>query len=349
MEFASKMNGIPPKTAKSKMTGIREYFGVNGIEFRYQDLKRIRTKLPKGNSRTIEKDLDHETLKIILQHLDVKGRALVLTLASSGMRIGEALQLRIDDINLKPHPVEISIRGEYTKTGEQRFTFISDEAAQAINEWLKVRSSYLELAEKRSNGFVQKGIAKPRSGDDTRLFPFSAQVGAEMWGNALTKSGLHSVDRVTNRRQLHPHMLRKFFRSQLALACPVDIVEALMGHSGYLTDAYRRFTKKQMAEFYLKGEHLLTISVPKELKEIESEFKLKMQNHSDILERIVAENLTLRDEVNTLKGTVHKQKDDINQIVSFWGVLATSTARLIGDPELIEEVKNMLNNWKSNQ
>ena len=30
-----------------------------------------------------------------------------------------------------------------------------------------------------------------------------------------------------------------------------------MGHEGYLTDAYRRYTNKQMGEYYLKYEHLL--------------------------------------------------------------------------------------------
>jgi integrase len=56
------------------------------------------------------------------------------------------------------------------------------------------------------------------------------------------------------RLQYRIHGLRKFFRSQLALSCPVDIVEALMGHEGYLTDAYRRYSRKQMAEYYLKAE-----------------------------------------------------------------------------------------------
>lgn len=35
-----------------------------------------------------------------------------------------------------------------------------------------------------------------------------------------------------------------------------------MGHSGYLTDAYRRFTKAQIAEYYLKGEYLVSLSIP---------------------------------------------------------------------------------------
>jgi len=48
---------------------------------------------------------------------------------------------------------------------------------------------------------------------------------------------------------------------------PVDIVEALMGHEGYLTEVYRRYTERQMTEYYLKGEHLLTISQSQSIEE----------------------------------------------------------------------------------
>jgi len=33
---------------------------------------------------------------------------------------------------------------------------------------------------------------------------------------------------------VHPHVLRKFFRTKMGSVIPVDVVEALMGHEGYL-------------------------------------------------------------------------------------------------------------------
>jgi len=92
--------------------------------------------------------------------------------------------------------------------------------------------------------------------------------GRDTWRTAIKNAGLKERDPSTGRFSLHIHQLRKFFRSQLALACPVDIVEMLMGHSGYLTDAYRRFTRKQMAEYYLKGEYLLSVHAIKEINRI---------------------------------------------------------------------------------
>src|SRR5208337_150102 len=57
--------------------------------------------------------------------------------------------------------------------------------------------------------------------------------------------------------------------------------------------------KKQLMEEYLKGQHLLTIQAPKELQEMESEFKAKMQSHSDIIEDLVKEKIDLKKQMIT--------------------------------------------------
>jgi len=40
---------------------------------------------------------------------------------------------------------------------------------------------------------------------------------------------------------------------------PVDIVEGLMGHEGYLTEVYRRYSEEDLAKFYLRGEPSILI------------------------------------------------------------------------------------------
>ena len=296
--FVVPLQSRPPLSARQTFTFAKEFFNHYDLELPAKNMKFIRNKLPKGNSRTIEKDMDTETVRIILQHLDVKGRALVLVLASSGMRINEALTVNLDDIDFKSKPAVITIRGENSKTGDNRITFLSSEATQAVNEWLKVRTEYIRTSATRNNGLVKSGRGNLKTGeDDGRLFPFSDQNASALWDNALTKAGLLSRDKTTNRKQLHYHQLRKFFISQLSLIISKEIAEMLAGHSGYLTGSYRRYTKKQLAEEYLKGQHLLTIQAPKELQEIESEFKAKMQTHSEIIENIVKENILLKQKI----------------------------------------------------
>lgn len=89
----------------------------------------------------------------------------------------------------------------------------------------------------------------------------------------------------------------------------------LAGHNGYLTGSYRRYTKKQLAEEYLKGQHLLTIQAPKELQEIESEFKAKMQSHSEIIENIVRENIQLKTKMAELEATM-KEFEAIGKFIT---------------------------------
>lgn len=306
--FASN-HDIPPKTIKLYMAAVKEYLMQNDIEISQKQARTIRNKMSKGGARTIEKDLDIDTLRKIIQHMDIKGKALVLTLASSGMRIGEALSLAIKDIDLSSNPPIVTIKGRNTKTGENRISFINKEAKEALIEWLKVRDSYLASSINKNKGLIEAGIAKPKDETSDKLFPFTDNVASSFWIGAITKAGLLTRDDETNRIQLHIHQLRKFFRSQLALKCPVDIVEALMGHSGYLTEAYRRYTQKQMAEFYQNTEHLLYVSMPQDIQRIESEFKGQLDTDRKLIQDVVLENNDLRKEVKSMREVLDKLMD----------------------------------------
>jgi len=318
LKFVAYMNGHPPIGAKAKIAGVKEFLNYYGVEFTQRQLKQLSTKMPKGKTaRTAEKDVDVETLRKILAHADLKLRALVLTLASSGMRIGEALQIRLSDVDLSKNPAEIVVRGEYTKSGDTRVVFISREAKEALSEWLKVRDSYLKSAANRNRALVEKAEAGEKAIDDDRLFPFSDRNVREMWENALKKAGLWNKDSSTGRSQIRIHALRKFFRSQLALGCPVDIVEALMGHEGYLTEAYRRYTKKQMAEYYSKGEHLLLVQMPKEIAEIESEFREELNKNRKLIEDLILENRQLRRENEELKKQIRQITEFLKERFGF--------------------------------
>ena len=300
--FVVSLQTRPPLSARQTFTFAKGFFDYYDFTLPSKDLKFIRHKLPKGNVRTIDKDMDTETVRVILQHLDAKGRALILVLASSGLRINEALTVTLDDIDFKSTPTCITIRGENSKTGDNRITFMSHEATQAVNEWLKVRTDYIKSSQNRNNGLVKTGRGKARADeDDGRLFPFSDQNASALWDNALVNAGLLSRDKSTNRKQLHYHQFRKFFISQLSLIVSKEIGEMLAGHAGYLTGAYRRYTKKQLAEEYLKGQHLLTIQTPKELQEIESEFKAEMLSHSKIIENLVMKNIGLEQQMTAMK------------------------------------------------
>ncbi len=294
--FAISLQDSPPKTAKLYVAAIKQYFIENDVELTQKEQKRLRQRLPKGGAQTIEKDLDTDTLRSILSHMPVHGKALVLTLKSSGMRIGEALSLPLKDIDLKSNPPIVTIRGKNTKTGDNRITFIDKEAKEALIEWLKVRDAYLEAAINRNNGLVKAGFGNAKEADSNKLFPFSDAVALQIWNNALEKAGLLTKDEDTNRIQLHYHMLRKFFKSQLSLKAPEVIVEGLMGHKRYLPE-YDRYTNKQKAEYYSKYEHMLYVSIPQDINEL----KDKQEGHEKIILELINKNQALEQQMERIE------------------------------------------------
>jgi len=78
--------------------------------------------------------LSMETLRKVLTlgRPNRKMVALVLLLLSSGMRLGEALKLRVSDLDLGVSPARATIRAENTKGGRQRVVFMTDETRDAI-------------------------------------------------------------------------------------------------------------------------------------------------------------------------------------------------------------------------
>lgn len=307
LKFAVDMSlkGIPPLTARAYISSAKEYFGQIGIEFTGRQLKDIRNKSPKGRGRTEEDDLTKDVVRQILQYTDVRGRALFLTLISGGGRIGEYLLINLDDLKIKDGKILspiVLIRGYITKTGEQRYTFLNKEAIRAIEAYLLVRERYMETTFKRGGRVVER-----REEYKNRLFPFSDVVALQIFSTALQKAGLEKFSSSIRRRTFHIHMFRKYFRSQLAISCPVDIVEALMGHNGYLSESYRRYTREQMYEYYQAAEHNLYINevdIDKIESKYEKELEISKQDHSIEFARLKEKIESQEKELTEFKKTV---------------------------------------------
>jgi integrase len=251
---------------------ITKFFELCDEEFSSKELKLLSRQLATGGVQTQDKIPDTEVVRAILQHCDVKMRAIILCLASGGMRIGELLNVRCDDVDLKSIPAIIQIRasanGKKTKTGHQRYTFISSEAVAAVREWIKIRPAYLESASKMGKNFKSKRAIV--NIDDDRLFPVSDNSVNEALKDAVTAVfGKNEVDPTTNRSTIHIHGFRKFFISQFSLSqdAGLDIANFLAGHANVINKTYVQLGPKQMSQYYLKGERALYIEAPAELVE----------------------------------------------------------------------------------
>jgi integrase len=308
--FAVALKGAPPKTRRLYLTAVKIFLLENGVELPQLFWRRLRARI-KGSEAISEEEVpSKQTLRSVMVHLPIAGKALFSVLVSSGMRIGEALKLQLGDLELEKSPPLIRIRAEYTKTGHKRITFITPEAAGFVREWLKVRENWLKAAAEKSHLYS-------KSLDDQRLFPFTSANARAMWRNALRKTGNGKVDPRTRRLLMRPHVLRKYFRSMVGSVAGMDVAEALMGHASYLSEVYRKYPdpEKTLAEAYRKAVpelQIFTEEHPDEarIKTVEERSRLLENMNVQLQTRLMA----LENENTELKQRLQKLEQKLSEI-----------------------------------
>lgn len=305
--FFLSIRNLAPKSVRLKLAAVKVFLIENDVELSQKFWRRVRRKIKGNRALTLDKVPSNVELRKIVMHLPIQGKALFLTLASSGMRIGEALQLKLEDVELDEQPGKVNIRGDYTKTGNSRVAFISEEAKMTVKEWLKVRSDYLDAASKKSHLY-------DKDANDSRLFPFENTTAYSIWNTALKKAGFAKRDASTNRRRIHPHVLRKFFRTKMGTIIPVDVAEALMGHEEYLTEVYRRYSMEDLARFYLQGEPaLLVFTEAEEVSRLRVEVEERNKQLQTLMNGLVTENLNLKTRINKTEERLAKMEKLIHE------------------------------------
>ncbi len=294
--FIKSLNDLTPLTTKLRISNIKTFFIENDVELPEKFWRNVKRRIKGSRALTLDRIPTNDELKKLLMHVPIQGKALFLLLESSGIRIGEALKSNIDDLYLSEEPARIQIRGEITKTGNPRHVFFSKEAKEALTEWFKVRKNYLRAA-------VGKSHLYDKDAEDSRIFPFDPSTAYSMWKKALHKSGLNGKDKSTGREKIHPHVLRKFFRTRLGAAgIPIDVVEALMGHEGYLTEVYRRYSLEDLKKFYLKGESaLLIFTEAQEVTKLRKEVEERNTTLQTLVNGLTTENLEMKSKVAKLE------------------------------------------------
>jgi len=187
---------------------------------------------------------DSEMKAILLNANTVKAKSLITLLASSGLRINEACNLKVGYFDFNSHPVKITIPARQTKTRKVRETFVSDEAADFLKQYLGDRI-------KDPNAYVFQG---EKGG------PAYKGGLIDLVERAITKAGLRfKMETESARYAIHGHSFRKlFFSKGIGAGLDRGAVEAWMGHKFGLDGAYLRLSDEQRGEMYLKVMPALT-------------------------------------------------------------------------------------------
>jgi integrase/recombinase XerD len=189
-------------------------------------LKRsIKLKLPDVLPRAMNPADVRKLLSVID---DIRDRALILLLLRTGIRIGEALGLTLNDLDIRDRKVHL-FEGEKNSMG--RVVYLSDDALFAIKLWLRRRD--------KSKEFIFYGQG------NTRLC-YSA--GRSRFVKYLEKAGL-------DQKGYTVHCLRHTFASELLNAgMRLECLQQLLGHQDIeVTRRYARLTDRTREEEYFRA------------------------------------------------------------------------------------------------
>lgn len=283
-DFIRASSGLSPKTRGIYKSVVLSWLGENHVYLPQQLTRRLKAG---GRAQTRDRIPTVEELRRILSHADLAMKALILTLSSSGMRPGEALAITWDNVDLdRGH---VFIPAEITKTKEARDVFVSTECMEVLSEWRGYHSQY--IAKVDAFTWQEDFVRNP-----DLVFPATYDSTRSKFTRILERTGLDEHDPTTGRRILHLHGMRKFFRTRLPQGgCPLDVVELLLGHTGYLSDSYVRLTPEDLERAYREAEHELWIYRTKpinegELKHLESENRELRGELADIQRQITMMN-----------------------------------------------------------
>lgn len=214
------LKSYKPKTIKNKIVVIRSFikflYSKNLIDIRPEAIEIPRTVEVEANFLDEE-----EQFALIKSARNLRDKALIMTILSSGLRASEILNLKEDDLYRRSLIVS---RG---KGGKPRVTFIDPLTEKSIREYHHKRE--VDSVFVFTNSFGK---------------PLSRQYLSRMISETALRAGIKKrVSAHTLRHSFATNMLRKGAR--------IEDVQPLMGHSNISTTRlYMHFTNEYLRERY---------------------------------------------------------------------------------------------------
>jgi integrase len=301
---------ITGATIRNYVKSIKLFCEMNDILIPW---KKITRGLPRGRKYAEDRAPTIEEIRRVIEYPDRRIKAIVFTMASSGIRVGawDYLQWRhITPIERKGQVVAAKII-VYAGCEEEYFSFITPEAYHELHKWMIYRKESGEAIDGQS--WVMRNIWDTKRGYMKGLVTAPKKLKhsgvKRLMEDALWTEGLRKkLEQGKRRHEFQAdHGFRKWFktRCELSRMQPINI-EELMNHSTGISDSYYRVTESQLLEDYLNAVPFLTISPENRLVLENQEIKLR----NDILEREKNEVKLLRMELEpllTLKNSLIKE------------------------------------------
>lgn len=169
-------------------------------------------KLPEPMPRGVEKGIIEKVLKAI-PNINLRDKLLFTLISETGMRVGTALNVYVEDIDKTPDDEKIIIRGKGNKT-RTIMLYAAPESLKLLRRYLRVSNI--------TSGALFRG--NPRKGGSS--LPMKYNSAYELWQKYTKKAGV----------KLNIHALKHTFATELVNeGVNLDVVRKLLGHKNMQT------------------------------------------------------------------------------------------------------------------
>ncbi len=258
--------GLSHSSVKMFTSYLRTFFKVNGVDLKLNLVLRAITYQYASRAPTPE-----EVAYMIDLTTNPRDKALIALMATSGLRISEAIKLKykylMKDLEIGGIPVAIHVPAEITKGRYgARTTFINIEAVDYLKKWLK-QWEMLVGRPIKPDDYIFISLKRPRPDR-----PVDTCSWLRVFSKIRRKMGLEFHSK---RYEITVHGLRKFFKTQLiAKGVPEEVVEYMLGHR---SDTYTRI--ESLGEDYLRDQYVKAGIKLRRLQPLDEDIKEQLKQY----------------------------------------------------------------------
>lgn len=271
-------------TVSNRVSSIHYFLDNNDIEL---NKRKIRRYFPSDESVKDDRPYSIQEIQRVLTVCDLRGRAMILLMMSSGVRVGALYQIQIGDLT------EVNFQGTnlyrlqvYARTRDRYFTFCTPECYSAIKEYLGYRKRCGEEINRDKSPLFRKHFNKDVSFTINVPYFLSEYAIMKILDEVLKKSGVKTSD------AMRSHAFRKGFKSICEQSGMKSInVEMLMGHNIGVSSHYYRPQESDILEDYMThAADALTIDPNQRLEQENHNLKVVQAEKIEELQQEIDRN-----------------------------------------------------------
>jgi integrase len=283
--------------------------------------KKITRGLPRGRSYADDRIPSINEIQKMLEYPDRRIKAIIYTMASSGIRLGAWDYLRWGHIRPVHENEEILAAKivAYSGEDEEYFSFISKEAYFALKDWMNYRETAGETI--TENSWLMRDLWDTQINTGTGLITRPKKLASSgikrLIERAIWAQGLRK--KLENGKRRHPfqavHCFRKWFKTRCEIAGMKPInVEILLSHSVGISSSYYRPTETDLLQDYLKVSDLL-----------------EFDKHEKIQKALQTYEQKTKEESYAIKGKLQEKDDEIKNLASQFSALRKVVENMISN------------------